>query len=574
MSPEPPNHPLQNAPAELDLQADAYKLGGKYQLLAELGRGGMATVYLAVATGPSTSFRKLTVIKRLREDVQNDPEFLQMFLEEARLAAQLSHPNVIHTYEVGEEGGRYYIAMEYLDSVSLQSIIGRLKYDGSFTFAHYLRVLLDVLEGLAYAHNLNDLDGSPLNLVHRDISPHNILTTFDGQTKVVDFGIAKAANSMVETRTGVIKGKVTYMAPEQAFSAHIDCTADLYAIGVMLWEAIAQKRRWKGLSSGHVLQKLAMKELPEPAGAAARGLPPELDEICMRALAHEPGDRFKSADEMATALRKVFNKLEDQPTPRQVGEVLAKEFAKERNQRKHVIEERLRVAQTETVTSLPMVAPPPSSVSVTETSGVPASLIGGKTMTSAAVPIVTPPESTKAKAPVFMLAGAGLLLAAGGVYGFIRKADNVPVGQSTATTLAATASVAPTSQASAATSAFVKIKVTPPTAKLQLDGAPVAPNADGVDVKTDGRTHTLEGKADGYEDAKVQFTERDTFVSLDLRKIPRWVAPAPVKTTQAPTPGATQATPQPTAAPANTGTTPPSRPTIDRTDIFGPGNKK
>ena len=270
-------------PAELDLQASAYRLGGKYQLLAELGRGGMATVYLAVATGPSSSFRKLTVIKRLREDVQNDPEFLQMFLEEARLAAQLSHPNVIHTYEVGEEAGRYYIAMEYLDGVSLHALMSRLKHDGPFTFAHYARILLDILEGLAYAHNMNDMDGTPLHLVHRDISPHNILTTFDGQTKILDFGIAKAANSMVETRTGVVKGKVTYMSPEQAFGSHVDCTADLYAVGVMLWEAVTGRRRWKGMASAQVLQKLAMKDVPESCEAASRCLPEDLDRICRRA---------------------------------------------------------------------------------------------------------------------------------------------------------------------------------------------------------------------------------------------------------------------------------------------------
>ena len=286
------------------------------------------------------------------------------------------------------------------------SVIGRLKYDAAFTIAHYVRVFLDVLEGLAYAHNLNDLDGSPLNLVHRDISPHNILVTFDGQTKVVDFGIAKAANSMVETRTGVIKGKVTYMAPEQAFSAHVDCTADLYAIGVMLWEAVAQRRRWKGLSSGHVLQKLAMKDMPEPAGAVARGLPAELDEICTRALAVEPSDRFKSADEMATALRKVFNKLDEQPTARQVGVVISKEFEKERAQRKHVIEERLRIAQTEAVTSLPIVAPPPSSI--TETSNSP---MGAPTRASASVQIA---EATtgKNRSSALLLAGAGILLVA------------------------------------------------------------------------------------------------------------------------------------------------------------------
>ncbi|MFO0666709.1 MAG: serine/threonine-protein kinase [Polyangiaceae bacterium] len=558
MSPEDSNTQQrpQQAPAELDLQADAYKLGGKYQLLAELGRGGMATVYLAVATGPSTSFRKLTVIKRLREDVQNDPEFLQMFLEEARLAAQLSHPNVIHTYEVGEEGGRYYIAMEYLDSVSLQSIIGRLKYDGPFTFAHYLRVILDVLEGLAYAHNLNDLDGSPLNLVHRDISPHNILTTFDGQTKLVDFGIAKAANSMVETRTGVIKGKVTYMAPEQAFSAHIDCTADLYAIGVMLWEAIAQRRRWKGLSSGHVLQKLAMKEMPEPAGAAARGLPPELDEICNRALAHEPADRFRSADEMAAALRKVFNKLEEQPTPRQVGLVIAKEFEKERSQRKAVIEERLRIAASEAVTSLPLVPPPPSSV--TEASGAPMS-VPMRTMPSATSLVA--PATEKNRSSAFLLAGAGVLLAVGGVYGFLRKSDasTLPVTPSASTTIVTAPPTATTPQ-----TVTVRLRLLPASQRVELDGVLLPAGTDVLTMPEDRKTHEVIGKAPGYREKSKQFTTNDASVTLDLEALPRFVGgPAP---TSRPTAAAAPQNPHPPATP--TAAPAPTKPGLDRGDPF------
>lgn len=555
----------QHAPAELDLQADAYKLGGKYQLLAELGRGGMATVYLAVATGPSTSFRKLTVIKRLREDVQNDPEFLQMFLEEARLAAQLSHPNVIHTYEVGEEGGRYYIAMEYLDGVSVQSIIGRLKYDGAFTFGHYLRVLLDTLEGLAYAHNLNDLDGSPLNLVHRDISPHNILVTFDGQTKVVDFGIAKAANSMVETRTGVIKGKVTYMAPEQAFSAHIDCTADLYAVGVMLWEAIAQKRRWKGLSSGHVLQKLAMKELPEPAGAAARGLPPELDEICNRALATEPSDRYKSADEMSAALRKVFNQLEDQPTARQVGAVLAKEFEKERGQRKTVIEERLRIAATEAVTSLPLVAPPPSSVTDTQqgqNGPMSAAGVAMPTMASATGPVAAA-GSDKNRSVPFLLAGAGLLLAVGGVYGFIRKSEAGPT-QIVSATSTATVSAAPIPTTPQMVT--IRLRLNPPTARVELDGVPLPAGTDSLTIPEDRRTHELVAKAPGYKERARQFTTNDASVSIELEAAgARWTGPAQPARPQPATTAAAPAAPQPSSPPPPT---PPTRPSIDRTDIF------
>lgn len=524
---------VSSQPAELDLQASAYRLGGKYQLLAELGRGGMATVYLAVATGPSSSFRKLTVIKRLREDVQNDPEFLQMFLEEARLAAQLSHPNVIHTYEVGEEAGRYYIAMEYLDGVSLQAIMGRLKHDGAFTFAHYARVLLDVLEGLAYAHNMNEMDGSPLNLVHRDISPHNILTTFDGQTKILDFGIAKAANSMVETRTGVIKGKVTYMSPEQAFSSHVDCTADLYAVGVMLWESVTGRRRWKGLQSAQVLQRLAMNEVPESCEAESHGLPADLDRICRRAMANEPADRYPNADEFAADLRKVFNQLPEQPTTRQIGEILSHSFEKERGQRKLVIEDRLRVAQHEMVTSLPMVQAAPAST--TEGAGaamaLPGPVPGAVLATSGTNFTVIAPAGATKRAPIWAFAVAGVVLFAVGGYGLLRPkhTQNVP-----ATNVPTLPPVDTAVQAKTPTMATVKLIVTPKDARLEVDGADLATGSEVITLPMDTRNHLIRVKAPGYREGERFFTTSDAAVSVTLEKLPTaWAGarnvPAPDK---------------------------------------------
>src|SRR5260370_910736 len=196
------------------MQSTGHRDGGKYKLLAELGRGGMANVYLAVARGPS-GFNKLVVLKCLRSDLASDTELLAMFLDEARLAARLNHPHVVQTYEVGEYVGRPVIVMEYLEGQVLSSLVQRAQSNNALPLSLHLRVIIDALEGLHHAHELTDYDGKPLGLVHRDISPQNVFVTFDGHVKVLDFGIAKAATSQSQTATGILKGKVKYMAPEQ-----------------------------------------------------------------------------------------------------------------------------------------------------------------------------------------------------------------------------------------------------------------------------------------------------------------------------------------------------------------------
>src|SRR5689334_3257328 len=187
---------------------------GKYRLIAELGHGGMAEVYLAVVRGPA-GFNKLVVVKQIRPQLAEDPEFLAMFLDEARLAARLSHPNVVQTNEVGQEGERHFLAMEYLDGQPLSRINQRLGPKGGLPLVMHLRVIADLLGGLHYAHELSDYDGTPLGVVHRDVTPHNIFITYDGVVKVVDFGIAKARDALTLTKVGIIKGKIAYMAPEQ-----------------------------------------------------------------------------------------------------------------------------------------------------------------------------------------------------------------------------------------------------------------------------------------------------------------------------------------------------------------------
>jgi serine/threonine protein kinase len=317
----------------------------KYRLIAELGHGGMADVFLAVAAGPA-GFNKLVVIKQLRPSLVEDEEFLTMFLDEARLAARLNHPNVIHTYEVGQDEALPYLAMEYLDGQPLHRVLQKMGRDkGGLPIEAHLRILCDSLVGLHYAHELADYDGTPLNVVHRDVTPQNIFITYEGAIKVVDFGIAKAMNQTVETRTGVIKGKIAYMSPEQARSEDIDRRSDIFAVGVMLWEAATGRRLWKGMSDVTVLQRLVSSvPLPSPRSVNP-DVPERLERICLKALAFSPDERYVSAAELQTDLESFLDKAYGRVNGRDVGKLISERFSKEREVMHTTIDQQLKGVQ-------------------------------------------------------------------------------------------------------------------------------------------------------------------------------------------------------------------------------------
>ena len=275
-------------------------LAPKHRLLFELGRGGMGTVFLAVHEGPA-GFSKLKVVKRLRADLAADAEFLEMFLDEARLSARLSHPNVVQTNEVGFDGSHYFLELEYLEGQTLDALMRAAREGRDVATEHVVWVIAQTLAGLHYAHELTDRAGAPLHVVHRDVSPQNVMVTYDGAVKVLDFRIAKTAESGALTRTGVVKGKVNYMAPEQALRRAVDRRADVFACGVMLWQALTRRRLWHEMSEGEIFVWLDRGDIP-----SARSVDPEvcaeLDAICARALAREPSDRFATAEAMQHAL--------------------------------------------------------------------------------------------------------------------------------------------------------------------------------------------------------------------------------------------------------------------------------
>jgi serine/threonine-protein kinase len=312
---------------------------GKYRLLAELGAGGMADVYLALAVGP-LRFHKLVVLKVMKQGLAADTELVDMFTSEARLAARLNHVNVIQTYEVTEIAGRNVMVMEYLEGQTLERVVhaGR---DGSFGRDLQIRVLADTLAGLHYAHELTDFDGTPLHLVHRDVSPQNIFVTFDGTVKVLDFGIAKAANfSQKSTSSGVLKGKVRYMAPEHVNGEDVDRRADIFCLGLMLWEAATGQVPWGSSHHGHIMYRISRGDLPR-AKEANPNVPARLDEICSKALTFRREDRYPTAAAMQSDLEDFLQESGSRVTSRSVAAAMGTLFKAEKEKTRGLIEARI-----------------------------------------------------------------------------------------------------------------------------------------------------------------------------------------------------------------------------------------
>jgi eukaryotic-like serine/threonine-protein kinase len=319
-----------------DSQPTIFTLG-KYRLIAELGRGGMAEVFLAVANSRG-SFAKLVVIKRPREHLAKDVEFMTMLLDEARIAARLNHPNLVQTIEVSEANGEQFLTMEYLDGQPLYRILNRQR--ATFPTDMYLGILADVCTGIHYAHELKDFDGTPLRIVHRDVTPHNVFVTYEGQVKVVDFGIAKAVGRAGETRHGVVKGKTPYMAPEQAAGREVDRRADIFSVGVMLFEAAARRRMWKGVSEIEIIRRLVAGNIPSSPRAVDPTVDEVLDGICRRCLAVNPDDRYPTAADLQEDLEAYLAQT-GRPSSRAIGGYCAELFADKREMTHRIIEKQL-----------------------------------------------------------------------------------------------------------------------------------------------------------------------------------------------------------------------------------------
>jgi serine/threonine-protein kinase len=282
---------------------DTVKRLGRYQIIGRLATGGMAEVYLALS-GDLPGFRTLVVVKRILPHLASNAQFIRMFLDEARLAALLDHPNIVRIVEVGHDGEDYFLVMELVQGKPLSAVLRKAAREHrppSPALTSYL--ISQAASGLSYAHTLTDGEGRPLGVVHRDVSPQNVLISFEGAVKMIDFGVARAFGRVAHTSPGGLKGKIDYMSPEQASAEEVDHRADVFALGVVLWEALTGRRLFRRETELATMRAIVDDPIPHPSEMAPT-IPIELDQIVMRALRKRKDARYATANEMAVALEK------------------------------------------------------------------------------------------------------------------------------------------------------------------------------------------------------------------------------------------------------------------------------
>lgn len=283
------------------LDSDLGWVGG-YRLLGRLGGGSMGDAFLA-GRPSRIAAAKLQVIKTLHQRLAAQQEFVDLFVQEGRVAAALNHPNIVQTFEVGEDHGVCFLVLEYLDGQSFAAFQGRAANTNTpIPLELSVGILIAVLRALHHLHELRDLKGTPLGLVHRDVNPRNIMLTYDGVPKLMDFGVVHASHRGVQMPEEILLGTSDYMAPEIALAEAIDRRADLFAVGIMLWEALVGRRFWRDVATANLLDQVRSRSLPPPPRTVSPRIPTELDEVCRRALAPRAEGRYPSADAMAEPL--------------------------------------------------------------------------------------------------------------------------------------------------------------------------------------------------------------------------------------------------------------------------------
>ncbi len=320
----------------------------------------MATVYLGRLRS-AEGFRRLVAIKRPHKFVLSDPEMREAFLREAHLAAAIHHPNVVSVLDVDDSDNQLSLVLEYVDGVALST----LTEDGRLPLAIALQIILDAARGLNAAHSIRGDDGKPLNMVHRDVTPHNILVALDGVAKLTDFGIARASERQSVTRSDVLKGKASYMAPEYVKSRHLDARSDIFALGVVAWESLTGERLFVSEQILDTLRRVVSEDIPPPSTVSS-DVPRALDPVLARALARDPAQRYQTAKEFATALTEAMTSLGLHASMEEIGALVEERAGAELAARKNalassgeVLAPSLGRSADETTGSLPD-APPPS----------------------------------------------------------------------------------------------------------------------------------------------------------------------------------------------------------------------
>ena len=376
----------------------------RYELVGEIASGGMATVYLARLGGVG-GFQRFVAMKRLHPHLQNEKEFVEMFLDEARLSAGIHHPNVVSILEVGASPVGYYLVMEYVEGDTLARILARAAGKGDrIPTPIALRIVIDALQGLNAAHELKDDTGTSVELVHRDVSPQNILVGIDGVSRITDFGVARATSRLSSTRVGQLKGKLAYMAPEQAQGEGIiDRRADVFSAGVLLWETLAGKRLFKAETEVATLQRVMNEPIPDLARVAPH-LSSELCAVVKQALERDPDVRYATAGQFADALEAAAATRDGIAPPRDVAAFVKQTLGEEIEQQREAVRAWLAKSEPTRPPPLPLVTP--SSVSVGAMS-IPDGVQNGTRASRVG------PAGRRLGVPLFALGAASAALAAG-----------------------------------------------------------------------------------------------------------------------------------------------------------------
>jgi len=514
-----------------DVEVDAAR---KYHVLMELGRGGTAVVNAGIARGIG-GFTKIVVLKNIKEEFLSDRETVRMFVNEARLSARMNHPNVVQVYEVFRQNRLPVIVMEYLDGQPLGRIQPRAFHDPSYTTAMAISIVCRVLAGLQYAHTLADYDGTPLELVHRDVSPQNVMLTYDGQVKLVDFGIAKLSSSSQNTKTGVVKGKIAYMAPEQLEGSQLDCRSDLFAVGVMLWESIARRRMWGARSDAEIVRSLVLDDVPQ-IRQALPDVDPELARICDRSLAIRPDERYLSAEQFQTDLETYLGSRGLVVRQQEIAEMVTRVCADLRDNSA----ERLKAELAKFAAGAP----------------------GWEDALTAFEELHTPVPESGERGNKWWLLALALLLVFGmvaAVYSWMGEphqpiAEQPPRAEPAPPVTAAPAlprppEPPPEQPAPVAAQVTLRVSVTPPEATVSLDGQRLAGSPPTLSLPKDEHEHELRAEAEGFEaqTRQLRLTD-DVELKLELKALA-----APPAAKPAPAPAGKR---RPTRAPPRTASPP------------------
>ena len=494
---------------------------GRYEVLLGIAQGGMARVWAARQQG-HRGFTKIVAIKTILPTLTSDPAFEAMFLDEARVAAGVHHPNVCQIFDLGEEAGVLYLAMEWINGESLARILkppirtgGEKPQPQRLNARIAARIVADAAGGLHAAHELCDETGQRLNVVHRDVSPQNILVSLTGNVKVTDFGVAKALGGSSEaTAAGQIKGKASYMSPEQATGGNVDRRSDIFALGIVLYEITTGSRPFHGENQVATL-KLLLEGRFDPPSAIVPGYPRELESIVLRALAADPVQRYPSADRMRIALEEWLARSGPVVTETQIGTLVRERVGEIVEDRQNKIRERQKAPLVDPRASQPHFTAPGESSSSKISAPSAVSHVGPSSGASgpiaASIPIGPPPQP-RSSLPTAMLGvtiglGVFLLVAlvGAGIWAAKRR-DAAPV--ETATVAEApmpTPTPAPTPvEPPAAPSAKVaKIQIRPVDPadgiRLAIDGKALAPGVLSIERPEAGKVRLLSVQADGYE---------------------------------------------------------------------------